>query len=312
MLKKSIQKGRINLANRLVMPPMATEKSENGKVSEALCDYYKERSGLIGLIITEHSYVMKNGKASRNQLSVGDDCDVNELRKLPLAIHSKGTTKVFAQISHAGDKAKTEITNEPVISVDTLTIEEISKIKKAFVKSALKVKEAGYDGVEIHGAHGYLLNQFYSPLTNHRNDLYGGSVENRIRLSCEIIEDVRSAVGEDFPIAYRFGACDYIDGGATIQDAIEASKYLNETSLDMIDISGGRNGYRIEGNNQPGWFKESSKAIKKVVGTAVMVTGGITTKQQAEQLLLENDCDLVGVGRAILTNPSWISDALLN
>ncbi len=311
MLNEKIKVNKLELSNRIVQPPMATEKSVNGQVSGSLCQYYKDRSGYTGLIITEHSYIMKNGKASRNQLSVGKDANVEELKKLVDAIHSQPNTKVFAQINHAGCKAKQEVTGEEVIDINLLTKEELNEIKEAFVYSALLVKEAGYDGVEIHGAHGYLNCQMYSPLINHRTDEYTGStMDGRTKFQCEVIEAVRKAVGDDYPIAYRFGACDYQEGGSTEEEAGIAAKKFVEAGADMLDVSGGMNGYVIPGNTNPGWFSHVGKIVKDAVDVPVMIAGGITTKEDAERVLSEKCCDLVGVGRVILRDPNWSKNNL--
>ena len=190
ILNTPISVKKIEMKNRLVMPPMATAKSDDeGKVTEQICEYYEEKShgGYIGLIITEHSYVSLEGKASRGQLSIADDSVIDGLRELTSIIHDNGS-KVFAQISHAGSAASTKITGMEVISASAvvnegmvgrsrelpkeMTREQIKKTIKDFADASRRVKEAGYDGVEIHSAHGYLLNQFYSPLTNKRNDEY--------------------------------------------------------------------------------------------------------------------------------------------
>ena len=311
MLKDPIQINQLVLSNRIVQPPMATEKSTNGQVSDSLCEYYKQRSGYTGLIITEHAYIMKNGKASRNQLSVGKDANVEELKKLVDAIHSQPNTKVFAQINHAGYKTKQEVTGEPVLDINNLTKEELNEIKDAFVASALLVKQAGYDGVEIHGAHGYFNCQMYSPLINHRSDEYtGNTMEGRTKFQCEVISAVRKAVGEEYPIAYRFGACDYQEGGSTEEEAGIAAKLFEEASVDLLDVSGGMNGYMIPGNTTSGWYSHVGKIIKDSVTIPVLITGGITTKEEAEKVLEEKVCDLVGVGRAILRDADWSKNVL--
>ena len=307
MLKESILINKLKLSNRLIMAPMATEKSNDGLVSDALCQYYAERSGDIAMIITEHAYILKEGQASKGQLSVGSNADIEGLKKLTSAIHSQPDTKVFSQVSHAGCKAKTEITGCEVVDVNTLSLEHMEDIKKAFVTSALLIKEAGFDGVQIHGAHGYLLNQFYSPITNQRNDKYG---ENRILFPCEVVEAVRNAVGEDYPISYRLGALDYEESGNLLEDAIYASKQLEKAGVDELDISGGMKGFMIPGVTTPGWFSNVSHSIKENVSIPVSVAGGITSKEIAERLLQNNDCDIVSVGRVLLKDPQWAKSVL--
>lgn len=311
MLEQSIQIGTLMLANRLVLPPMATEKTASGVASDALCEYYRVRSGKLGLIITEHAYVLKEGKASHGQLSLGPDADLASLRKLVEAIHSQGTTKVMAQISHAGQYTTEEIIGQVPLTVDGLSLEEIAHIQQAFVDAVLRAKEVGYDGVEIHCAHGFLLNQFYSPLTNHRTDVYSGAtMEGRTRFQCEIIRMVREAVGDDYPVIFRFGAYDHIEGGSTLEEIGEASKFFVAAGVDMIDVSGGLVGYRLKDNTIAGYFSEESERVKRAVDVPVLLTGGIHFREEAEALLAEGKCDLIGIGKPILNDASWIDCVL--
>lgn len=317
--------GKIQLKNRLVMPPMATAKSSNGKVTHALLDYYNEKSsgGYIGLIITEHCYISIEGKAGTNQLSIAEDSDIEGLKALTDCIH-QNQTKVFAQISHAGMQAKEEITGCKAIAPSAtfnprksdspipqeMSIEQIQTIKEKFVKAAIRAQKAGFDGVEIHSAHGYLLNQFYSPLINQRKDDYGGTIENRIRLHLEIIQAIKKQCGKHYPVAIRLGACDYMENGSTLEDAIFACIAFEKAGVDLIDISGGFHGYIHPTNFQQGYFSEVTEALKKSLHIPVLLTGGIVDKEAAEMLLKENKADCIGVGRAILKNSSWSKDAI--
>jgi 2,4-dienoyl-CoA reductase-like NADH-dependent reductase (Old Yellow Enzyme family) len=172
------------------------------------------------------------------------------------------------------------------------------------------VKEAGFDGVEIHGAHGYLLNQFFSPLTNKRTDEYGGVVFGRIRLHLEVIAAVREAVGEEFPLLLRLGASDYMAGGTRIADSTIAAVEFERVGVDILDVTGGLTGYIRPGHDEPGYFAELSEAIKGVVSIPVMLTGGVTEPQHAEKLLAEGKADLIGVGRAILRDSEWAQRAI--
>lgn len=187
--------------------------------------------------------------------------------------------------------------------------EDIKRITNAFAHAARWAVKAGYDGVEIHSAHGYLLNQFYSPLSNKRNDDYGGTIDNRIRLHLEIIHAVREAIGKNVPIALRLGACDYMDGGSTAEQAVYAAKQFEIAGIDLLDISGGHNGYMIPGHTEEGYFSSVSKEVRKAVNIPVILTGGIVTPAGAEQLLDEGAADLIGVGRGILKDSSWPAKA---
>lgn len=232
----------------------------------------------------------------------------------------------MAQISHAGGAAKTSITGRTTLSASAnplpragkentdipkeMNLLDIQKVVDDFAKAAIRAKKAGYDGVEIHSAHGYLLNQFYSPLTNKRTDEYSGStLMGRIKLHLDVIQTVREAVGKDYPIALRLGACDYIPGGSTLQDSIAAAKEFEKAGIDLLDISGGFCGYINPYSKEQGYFSEITEELKKHISIPIILTGGIVDAAAAEKLLLENKTDLVGVGRAILKNSDWAKNA---
>ena len=187
---------------------------------------------------------------------------------------------------------------------------QIAEIVEQFARAAERAKTAGYDGVEIHSAHAYLLNQFYSPLTNHREDNYGGNIDKRLRIHREVIRAVRDAVGKDFMISLRLGGCDYSEGGSVIEDSVYASKVLADAGIDMLNITGGMCRYTRKGHNEPGYFQDMSSAIKKAVSIPVMLTGGVKTLEDAETLLKNEAADLIGVGREIMKNPYWLNEQL--
>ena len=319
MITEKISINCLTLRNRIVMPPMATGKADRGSPDEALVSYYAKRARGTALIIVEHEYVSPEGMAHASQLSMADDMRIPAYRKLTNAVHQQGAA-IFAQINHAG--AKTQDSGLPAISPSGITVgegpassamtkEDIERVKKCFVNAALRVQEAGFDGVEIHSAHGYLLNQFYSPLTNHRTDEYGGgTLEGRTRLHTEVLRAVRKAVGEDYPVAIRFGACDYMEGGSRIEDIPEACRIFEEAGSDLLDITGGLGGFIIPGKTEPGYFAELSRPAKDSVQIPVLVTGGVTDIHDAEKLLQEGVADLIGVGRALLKDGDWSVRAL--
>lgn len=319
-----LKRGKLVLKNRLVMPPMATSKSEeDGKVSEDILKYYDEKSkgGYISLVIIEHSFISQAGKASERQLSIADDSVVESLKKLSEIIHRNGS-KTVMQINHAGSAAIRSITGTEVIGPSAvanptkgdmpreLTCMEIEDIVQEFKAASLRVKAAGFDGVEIHSAHGYFLNQFFSPLTNKRTDEYGGDVKGRIKIHMDVVKAIREAVGDDFPILLRLGASDYMPGGSTVEDSKIAAREFEKAGVDILDISGGFCRYTIPGNTSQGYFSPLTEAIKKSVSIPVILTGGITEVQAAETLLSENKADLIGVGRAIYRDSNWAKRAV--
>ena len=306
--------------NRIVMPPMASEKTGDGRVTPAHHRYYTKRtgSGHIGLVITEHMYIMPSGQASPGQIYIGADDCIEGLRGLTAAIHESGS-KCFAQINHAGYKAPAALTGSAPLGPSAvemhlksgeavlpheLRAEELREITAAFAAAAKRAKAAGYDGVEIHAAHGYLLCQFYSPLSNKRQDEYGGSLEKRLRLHLEVISAVRAAVGEDYPVAIRMGGCDYMEGGSTIEDCVEACKLFEKAGVDIIDLSGGHCGFQPAGRGGV-LFEDMARAVKADVNVPVILTGGILDGGTAERLLQEKACDMVGIGRALLKDANW-------
>ena len=331
LLLEALQVGTLSLTNRLIMPPMATSKAESdGKVSQAILDYYAEKSkgGYLSLIIIEHSFIRQQGKAHKGQLSIAEDSLIVELKKLAEVIHHNGS-KCVMQINHAGSAAVEEVTGTIVVGPSAVTSpskmsrtteltfpkelskEEIASIVTDFAKAALRVKEAGFDGVEIHSAHGYLLSQFLSPLSNQRTDEYGGSLKNRIRFHLEVIKAVRDAVGDDFPILLRLGASDYLEGGVTLEDSVVAAREFEKAGVSILDISGGFCGFTIPGGtDEQGYFAPLTEVLKKEVSIPVILTGGITQAEAAEQLLVDGKADLIGVGRAVLKDSEWAKNAV--
>ena len=277
MITEPLKIRNITLQNRIVMPPMDRSSSRDGSVSDDLINHYRERAESTGLIIIEHEYVSPEGRAHPKQLSMAGDEVIEGYRKLADAIHLEGSNAI-AQISHAGFESKVE---NP-LNVNAMTLDDIAHVRESFIKAALRTEKAGFDGVEIHCAHGYLLNQFYSPYTNKRTDDYGGSLLNRSRLTNEII---RGALGEDHIIAVRFGAYDYLDGGSRLEDIGEAVMSFENSGMDLLDISGGLCRFKNPLSKEPGWFKELSKIARDASNCPVILTGGVKKIADAEALL---------------------------
>ncbi|MBO5555705.1 MAG: NADH:flavin oxidoreductase [Oscillospiraceae bacterium] len=319
MLYDPINISGLELKNRLVMPPMQSDRTDRGRVTDELVDYYRQRAlySQPGLIVIEHSCITEAGRASANQLSIADDDCIPGHRRLVDAIHEAGS-RVFVQLNHGGNAAEPFDGGELVSASDVgnprkplprlprpLTIPEIGQLETAFVQATLRALEAGYDGVEIHCAHGYLLNQFYSPLTNRRTDAYGsGSIEDRTRFLREVMTQVRAAIG-DTPMAVRLGGADYLPGGSTEEDAVAAARLIAETGADLLDVSGGMCGYNRPEHREPGYFGSMTEAIRQAVTLPVLLTGGVRDKTAAEELLLSGKADLIGVGRALFRDAHW-------
>lgn len=323
-LNRKLTVRNMELTSRLVMPPMVTSGSdENGLVTQKLLDYYdaKTQGGYLGMVITEHSYVSPEGMAHPKQMSICKDEDIPGLAKLVEVIHKNGV-KAVAQISHGGAASRQKDTGyAPVAPSEiafsgeekghVLTKEDISRLVERFASAARRAVAAGFDGVEIHSAHRYLLNQFYSPLSNTRTDEYGGPVENRVRLHLEILRAVRQVIGTDKALLLRLGAVDYTPGGNTIEDAVAAAKLFEAEGLDLLDISGGMTGYIVKGREDwQGYYTPETARLKQELSIPVLMTGGVTDPQAAEEILKDGKADLIGVGRALLKDSRWAEKAM--
>ncbi len=320
-LFEELKAKNIDFKNRIIMPPMATAKADDdGHITQDILDYYQEKTcdKLFSTVIIEHNFIDPLGKASHNQFSIADDSSIEGLKKLAKIIKNNGSHAVV-QISHAGSSTNEDVIDESPVAPSAiknpsnskaskpreLTIEEIKEIEDKFRDAAVRVKEAGFDGVEIHSAHGYLLDQFLSPLTNKRTDEYGGDIKNRIKIHLEIIKKVREKVGEDYPIFLRLGAGDDMDGGLTKEDSVYAAKSFEKAGVDVLDISGGMYKFSID-DTSAGFFDYLSKPIYDEVDIPVILTGGVKTGQDVEDILNRDVCDLVGIGRSVFKDSNWI------
>lgn len=309
------------------MAPIYLQKADHGAVTDFNYKFINDRTcgGHIGMVIVEHSYVREDGKVDDGQISASKEGDVEGLAKLAEMIHRNGSVAIL-QLSHGGLKAikcddgLTGISpsgrpdgeeNTEFRQTKPASQEDINDLVRAFSEAAERAVRAGFDGVEIHSAHGYLLNQFYSPLTNRRTDAYNcQTIEGRVKLHCDIISAVREALGPEPIVGLRFGACDYQEGGSTVEDGIKAAPILEQAGLDFMDVSGGLCGSRPAGWTQVGYFKDASKAIKEVATIPVITAGGIKTREDAESLLEEGAADMIAVARAIIADPEWADKAL--
>lgn len=308
----------VDLRSRLVMPPMASEASVCGEIGEKSLAYYKKMAANehFGLFILEHNYVSEDGRASEKQMSLSDDDKTEGHKKLVEAIKSAGPDlALFLQLNHAGMKTRGDLIGTDPMGPSVrpwdkmcraMTAEDMERVKDDFVRAALRAKEAGYDGVELHAAHGYLLNQFLSPLTNFRDDEYGA---DRIIYPLEVFLAMKEALG-DFPLAVRIGGVETIAGGTTVAEGVAIAKAFDRAGACLLDMTGGMTGYSRPGHKEAGWFKDLSLAVKKEVKAPVLLTGGINTLAEAEKLLNEGAADLFGIGRAFLKDPNWETDKL--
>jgi NADPH2 dehydrogenase len=289
--------------------------SFGGEVTNRLINFYVRRSSVLGLPIVEHSYVSPNGKIGPKQLAINVDSSISGFEKLASALHAVGAPAIV-QISHAGG-----VTNKRVIGVEPagpspreksrmLEASEIYTIVDDFGLAAERAVKAGFDGVELHGAHGYLLNQFFSPLFNRREDEFGGSLEKRMRFPLLIVEKVRRILGDRL-LLYRLGSDDLAPNGTHIEDSIAFAQRLEMSGVDIIDVSGGMCGSEPRQLRQiKGYFVPQASEIKKNVKVPVIGVGGITDAEYADKMVNEGKVDLVAVGRALWTNSQWAEKAI--
>lgn len=312
----------LRLRNRVVLPPMATElASPEGEVTNELLMHYMLLSSCVGLVIVEHAYISPEGRYSYRQLSIWRDELIEGLSKLSSVIKRHGAVAVI-QLNHAGGRANPAICNCKPIAPSPIpvprgfdipremTSEDFERVLKAFKEAAIRAIRAGFDGVEIHGAHGYLLNQFLSPITNKRIDEFGGTLEGRMKFPLTVVEEVRR-VTKGRLLMYRLGADDMLEGGFTIDEAIRVAIKLVEIGVDIIDVSGGLCGAapsQLQGIQ--GFFVSLAEKIKRFVDVPVIGVGGIEDPCFANKLITEDRIDLVAVGRAHLKNPHWCCEAL--
>ncbi len=325
LLQQPLELGSLTLQNRLFLPPMSCRKGENGLVTPAFLDHYRRftASQALGLVDTEQLFVSPEGQSSPFHLSIARDEAIPGLSQLVELIHASGA-KVFAQLNHSGSATGPDVTGLEAVSASAvpnprfaamndprgkavpreLTAEDIEILIGRYADAAVRAQKAGFDGVEIHCAHAYLLDQFYSPLSNHRTDAYtGATIEGRTLFPRQIARAIRERCGDGLFLSLRWGAADYLPGGAVPEDVPAAAKLFAEAGIQLLNVSGGMCGYDRPGHTEPGWFSELSEAARKASGLPVALAGGIRDAEAAEALLQAGKADLIGIGRAILKDP---------
>lgn len=327
------QIGNMTVKNRIIMPPMSSRLAGiHGQVTDNMIAYYVERAkGGVGTIIVEYAYIDEmESRAAISQLGVQTDHHITGLNELAEAIKSYGA-KAVLQIAHGGrqtDIGKMGMTPvgpsaipDPLLSMTMghpnwtreLDIDEIQEIIQSFADAAGRTQLAGFDAVEIHGAHGYLLNAFLSSFSNQRNDLYGGSLESRARMPLETIDRVRSTVGNDYPIFYRLSADEWVPGGLNLDETKRFAQMAEEAGVDCLHVSSGN--YATINRFVPpiyfehGYFTYLAEEIGKVVDIPVIAVGAISEPEHANWLVEQKKADFVAVGRALIADPQWPNKA---
>ena len=314
----------LTLRNRIAMPPMWSGQAKpDGQVTDQIVEYHRIRAAAgCGLITVEHSFVHPGGRHSATQMGAHDDAMIPGLTRLASAIKAEGAVACL-QITHAGSRTSSAVTGRRIVGPsavrnprerdgevpDDLTPGGIAEVVAAFGDAAARARAAGFDAVEIHGAHGFLLSQFLSPLCNRRHDEYGGSPVGRRRIYLEVVAEVRRRIGTDHAISVRLGACDEATGGLTLDEGCATAAALAGAGVDLISVSGGLQGSEPPGR-EPGYFVPYAAAIKSFVAVPVMVAGGIADPAFADQIVRSGQADLVGVGRAMLNDADWARKAI--
>ena len=317
--------GAVKIRNRIVMLPMGTAyASRDGEVTQQTIDYFVERAkGGVGLITLGN--VSPHLPNIINQLVLDSDWVLMGHYQLAEKLHAHGA-KVCVQISHAGRQksANTLLPGEELISASALPSErmgikfptpraletdEIPLWVERYADAAMRAKKVGYDMVEVHGAHGYLINQFISPFMNKRTDGYGGSFENRMRFALEIIDAVRRVVGPDFPVGYRMSADEFLPGGVTLEESQKAAKLLEAAGVDYISVTAGiyesSDKMMCTMRAREGWRKPLWQAIHSVVNIPVIAGGSLRHPEECERVLEENIADFIGLARPLFGEPEW-------
>lgn len=326
LFKVTTLKG-MNLSNRFVRSAtwegLATT---DGAVTPRLMENYLQLAkGGVGLIISSHAYVSKEGQATPWQLGIHNDELVQGLKELTSAVH-KHDSKILLQLAHAGNYAAESLTRQPPLVVSNfeglaetarqeITQDDIKKLISAYTAAAERAQEAGFDGIQIHSAHGYLLSQFLSPVFNKRHDEYGGSIENRARIHLEIYQAVKKAVGNDFPILIKMNCGDFVENGLDITESIQAAKLLASAGFDAIELSGGfikagklspsRPG--INSPDKEAYFQKYARKIKDEIAIPLILVGGMRSFAIAEKIVLEGTADYISMSRPFIREPDLIN-----
>ena len=300
---------------------------QDGRPSEKLINCYRNLAqGGIGLIISGYTFVRPDGKGLPGKMGIHTDDFATDYENLTSTVHNAGG-KIAIQLVHAGGETKsTYAGRQPLapsaVKVDQypempaeLTKEEIIDTISAFGEGARRAKAWGFDGVQLHGAHGFLINQFLSPLTNRRADEYGGGIENRCRFLLEVYRKVREAVGPDYPVFIKLNASDHLDGGLEIDDAVYAAKAIAKVGIDAIEVSAGTPASGEKGPVREKILKPEKEAynlplarrIKEAVSCPVMVVGGLRSYEIAEKTVKEDGMDYIAMARPLIREPALVN-----
>jgi len=315
----------VELKNRIVMSPMCMYSAEEGVANDFHFVHYGSRAqGGAGLIVVEATGVEPRGRISDKCLGIWNDEQALALQKIVDFVHENSESKIGIQLAHAGRKGSVSAETNRQMSLEEgwetiapspipfhhseripheLSVDEIKTLVEDFRKAAKRAVEAGFDVLEIHGAHGYLIHQFLSPLSNTRTDEYGGSFENRARFLMEIVDAVNSEITENQALFVRISGTEYAENGWEISDSVELSKALKAKNVDLVDVSSGGNINGVTIPLRPGYQVPLAEDVKKNSDIKTGAVGLITSAEQAEEILQNGQGDLIFLAREILRNP---------
>ncbi len=316
--------GSLSLPNRLVRSATAERLADNaGRPLPRLQELYRElAAGGVGLIITGHMYVHPSGKANAEMTGIYSDVLLPDLAELASAVHQAGG-RAAVQINHCGRQSSRQAVPEPVApsavhlpSEDhtprELAAGEIEELVEAYAQAARRAREAGFDGVQIHGAHGYLISQFLSPLTNRRTDRWGGDLEGRMRFLRAVCRAVRRQVGPDYPVFVKLGLVDQPEGGLSLTESLEVVAALQEMGLDGVEISGGitggtdlniRLGIRSEADEA--YFRPWAQEARAATRLPILLVGGFRSRHVMDEVLAAGDADFISLCRPLISQPDF-------
>ncbi len=316
----------IQLRNRIVMPGLASFLIKNdGTITDATVEHYRRRAGGgPAMIILEACAVSPEGVVSNHQARIYDDRFIDGLSRIAAVIKSEGSVAAV-QIHHGGRQTSIKVIGRKPLApspipcptirgeVETLSLDGIQEIVEKFGDSAERARQAGFELIEIHGAHGYLINQFLSKISNIREDEYGGDTVGRSRFAIEIVEEVRKRLGPDFPLSFKISAQEFVPGGLTVEESIEILKYLVTAGIDVVQVSAG-NDLTPEWICQPMFMPkaclaDSADRVKKALNIPVMAVGRINDPMVANEILINGQADLVCIGRGLLADPEMPNKA---
>ena len=317
----------MKLANRFVRSATweGMASPEGGVTPKLIGTMTALARGGVGLIISGHTYIRQDGQASPLQLGVYKDALITGLCEMTAAVHEAGG-KILMQLAHAGHFAPGKLTGQPpVVASDyeglsrtprkELTVQDIQDLVAAFADAAQRARSAGFDGVQIHAGHGYLLSQFLSPIFNRRMDGYGGSIENRARMHVEVVRAIRAAVGKDYPVLIKMNCRDFAENGLSLEDSLVAGELLAQAGMDAIELSGGlltggklspsRPG--IHSADKEAYFREELRAFKKRIAIPLILVGGNRSFEVSEELVAAGAADYIAMCRPLIREPDLIS-----